>query len=100
MSYDYSKFNIGLNGVNGVSSTSSSSALSEAEENYFSQNSDINSVALDVKYDVEDESLPCLSLGNMDEHSIPDYSDIYDSLSFVKLETNPEALVGRVSKVI
>ena len=36
----------------------------------------------------------------MDEHSILDYSDIYDSLTFVKLEMNPEALVGRVSKVI
>ena len=57
MSYDYSKFNIGLNGVNGVSSTSSSSALSEVEQNYFSQNSDTNSVALDVKYDIEDENI-------------------------------------------
>ena len=56
--------------------------------------------SLSGEYDLEDESLPCLSLENMDEHSIPDYSDIYDSLSFVKLETNPEALVGRVSKVI
>lgn len=56
--------------------------------------------SLSGEYDLEDESLPCLSLGNMDEHSIPDYSDIYDSLSFVKLETNPEALVGRVFKVI
>ena len=57
MSYDYSKFNIGLNGVNGVSSTSSSGALSEVEQNYFSQNSDTNSVALDVKYDIEDENI-------------------------------------------
>ena len=56
--------------------------------------------SLSEEYDVENESLSCLSLGNMDEHSILDYSDIYDSLSFVKLETNPEALVGRVSKVI
>ena len=56
--------------------------------------------SLSEEYDVENESFPCLSLGNMDEHSILDYSDIYDSLTFVKLEMNPEALVGRVSKVI
>ena len=56
--------------------------------------------SLSGEYDLENESLPCLSLENMDEHSILDYSDIYDSLSFVKLETKPEALAGRVSKVI
>ena len=32
--------------------------------------------SLSEEYDVENESLSCLSLGNMDEHSILDYSDI------------------------
>ncbi|WP_040602876.1 6-bladed beta-propeller [Paraprevotella xylaniphila] len=50
-------------------------------------------------YYIENDSIPSLFLGNMEEGGILNYSDIYDTLSFVKLETNPEALIGRVSKV-
>ena len=57
MSYDYSKFNIGLNGVNGVSSTSSTNASLEVENNYFSSNQNSENIGMEVKYDVEDENI-------------------------------------------
>ena len=44
-------------------------------------------------YYIENDSIPSLFLGNMEEGGILNYSDIYDTLSFVKLETNPEALI-------
>lgn len=65
----------------------------------FCSNSPKNNALLSENYYVESDSIPSLSFENMEDGVVLNYSDIYDSLLFVKLETTSEALVGRVSKV-
>lgn len=53
----------------------------------------------DNYYIEENDSIPSIALRDLEDVSILNYSDLYDSVSLVKLEAHPEALIGRVSKV-
>lgn len=57
------------------------------------------SVPLSDNYYVTDSEIPSIPVNDVDEFSILNYSDVYDSIKMVKLESHPDAVIGRVSKV-
>jgi hypothetical protein len=49
---------------------------------------------------VENDSIPVIDLSDLDLNQVPLFSDIYDSISFVKLETRDDAFIGDINKII
>lgn len=51
--------------------------------------------------DAEDnDSTPVINFSDLDLDRIPKFSDIFDSISFVKLETRDDVLIGRIDKIL
>lgn len=57
------------------------------------------SVTLSDNYYITDSEVPSIPVSDVDEFSVLNYSDVYDSIKMVKLESHPDAIIGRVSKV-
>lgn len=49
---------------------------------------------------VENDSIPVIDFSDLDLDQVPKFSDIFDSISFVKLETREDALIGKIDKII
>jgi hypothetical protein len=47
-----------------------------------------------------DSSVKIVKIENIDETAVVKYSDIYDDVNFIKLETQDSSLIGRIDKVI
>ncbi len=49
---------------------------------------------------VENDSIPVIDFSDLDLTQVPKFSDIFDSVSFVKLETRDDALIGMIDDII
>jgi hypothetical protein len=47
-----------------------------------------------------DSSVKIVKIENVDEDIVVKYSDIYDNVNFIKLETQDSSLIGRIDKII
>ena len=58
-----------------------------------------NEVAF-LENDLESDSISKIKIENIDENSVIKYSEIFDDVRYIRLETKNESLIGRIDRVI